>query len=115
MLRRAFLSALAAVPGFPVSASTRARSRDESRTATPVEREGDMWFWYYVYSATTRDRVMSTPESRELAVSEMNLTALSDAEAREVLRRANAGGYTLDDMPDQWRRVLRSIDQVEFT
>jgi hypothetical protein len=73
-----------------------------------------MWFWYYVYSVVQKDRVMSTEESREHAVSEMDLTSLSDAGARRILERANNGEYTISDMPDQWREVFDSIDQVEF-
>ena len=73
-----------------------------------------MWFWYYVYSAVQEDRVMSTEQSRKHAVSEMNLTSLSNTEAHQVLKQANNGEYTISDMPDQWWKVFDSIDRVEF-
>lgn len=58
---------------------------------------------------------MSTELSRKHTVREMNLSALSDAEARRILERANDGEVTLNDMPDRWRRVLREIYQVKIT
>ena len=111
MFRRTYLNVLAVLPGLSFT-----RPHGESRTTiTPIEREGDLWFWYYVYSAATRDHVLSMERSRERAVNEMNLTVLIEEEAREVLRRAHAGEYTIDNMPDRWLRVLRSIDQIDFT
>lgn len=110
MFRRTFLNVLAALPGLQFT-----RSRGESRTMTPIEREGDLWFWYYVYSAATRDHVLSMECSWEWAVNEMNLTVLSNEEGREVLRRAHAGEYTIGNMPDRWLRIFRSMDQIEFT
>jgi len=113
MLRRTYLHVLSALPALPI---TRERTRWQDQVDTPTFKdEADMWFWYYVYSTIQKERVMSTERSRKHAVSEMDLTALSDAEARHTLERANDGELTLDDMPDQWRRVLGEIDQVKIT
>lgn len=114
MLRRTVLHALTALPVVSVPEPLTQSRGTSSTTTYPVEREDDLWFWYYVYSANQRERVMSTGRSREHAVSEMDLTALSTDEAREMLRRANDGEYGIDDMPDRWQRMLTSIEQVEF-
>lgn len=106
MLRRAFLSLLAALPSIPTSTD-----RPESSVAEPaIEDEGDMWFWYYVHAAITRPRVMSTEQSRKHAVSEMNLDSLSDGDARRILKRADDGDYAIGDMPDKWRSAFEDID-----
>jgi hypothetical protein len=114
MLRRAFLNTVAALPGVSLAERLFASPEVSSPSAESIEQEGDMWFWYYVYTAIREDRVMSTERSRKHAVSEMNLTTLSNTEARQVLKRANDGEYTSSDMPDQWREVFDSIDRVEF-
>ena len=114
MLRRAFLNTLATLSGISVSERLFTSHDAPGLTAKTIEQEGDMWFWYYVYAALREDRVMSTEGSRKHAVSEMNLTSLSNTEARQVLKRANDGEYTSSDMPDQWREVFDSIGRVEF-
>lgn len=114
MLRRAFLNMLAVLPGVSLSERLFGSHDAPSPTAETIEQEGDMWFWYYVYTAGRTDRVMSTERSRKHAVSEMNLTSLSDTEARQVLKRANKGEFTCSDMPDQWREVFDDLDRVEF-
>ena len=113
MLRRTFLNALAALPVVSVPERL-SQPRDASSTTITVEQEDDMWFWYYVYSASQTKVVMSTARSREHAVNEMQLTVLSERQAREILRRANDGEFGPDDMPDRWRRVLADIHKVEF-
>ncbi|AGB33694.1 hypothetical protein Natpe_3944 (plasmid) [Natrinema pellirubrum DSM 15624] len=114
MLRRAFLNTVATLPGVSLAERLFAPPEASSPSAESIEQEGDMWFWYYVYTAIREDRVMSTEQSRKHAVNEMNLTTLSNTEARQVLKRANDGEYTSSDMPDQWREVFDSIDRVEF-
>jgi hypothetical protein len=114
MLRRAFLNTLAALPAVSVPERLVGSCGASGSTTETVNQEGDMWFWYYVYAALQKDRVMSTEQSRKHAVSEMNLTSLNDSDARQVLKRANNGEYTISDMPDQWREALDSIDQVRF-
>jgi len=114
MLRRAFLNTVATLPGVSLTERLFASPEASSPSAESIEQESDMWFWYYVYTAIREDRVMSTERSRKHVVSEMNLTTLSNTEARQVLKRANDGEYTSSDMPDQWREVFDSIDRVEF-
>lgn len=109
MLRRAYLSVLAALP--IVSVPDRLTRRRETPPA--VEQEDNHRFWWYVYSAATRNG-LSTERSRDRAIDELTLTDLTDDEAREVLQRAYDGVYTIDDIPERWRRVLRSIDKVEY-
>jgi hypothetical protein len=114
MLRRTFLDTVAALPGVSVSGRLFASHDAPSPTAETIEQEGDMWFWYFVYTAGGTDCVMSTERSRKHAVSEMDLTSLSNTEARHVLKRANNGDYTRNDMPDQWREVFDDLNRVEF-
>jgi hypothetical protein len=114
MLRRAFLNTVATLPVVSLAERLFASPEASSPSAESIEQEGDMWFWYYVYAAGREDRVMSTERSRKHAVSEMNLTTLSNTEARQVLKRANDGEYTSSDMPDQWREMFDSIGRVEF-
>lgn len=114
MLRRSFLNTVAALPGVSLAERLFTSSKMSSPSPESIEQEGDMWFWYYVYTAVREDCVMSTERSRKHAVSEMNLTTLGNTEARQVLKRANDGEYTSSDMPDQWREVFDSIDRVEF-
>lgn len=71
MIRRAFLNALAALSTGSVPTRLFRPCYALSPPTERVNQEGDMWFWYYVYSAVQKDRVMSTEESRDHAVSEM--------------------------------------------
>ena len=114
MLRRTFLDALAALPVVSVPERL-TQSRDaSSATKIQIAREGDMWFWFYAYLAC-KDSGMSTERARDHAVTKMELTSLNDRQARHILEQAAHDEFTLDDMPDRWRRVMESIDQVEFT
>lgn len=109
MLRRAFLNVLAVLPAVSVPE----RATPEQKTTSPVEREDNHRFWFLVHSAATRNG-LSTERARARAVDELTLTDLTDDEAREVLQRAYDGVYTIDDIPERWRQVLRSIDKVEY-
>lgn len=110
MLRRAYLSVLAALPIVSVP------DRLTRRCGTPpdVKQEDNHRFWWYVYSAATRNG-LSTERSRDRAIDELTLTELSDADARRILKQAHNGEYGLDDMPDRWKHIFDTIDQVEFT
>jgi len=116
MLRRTYLHVLSSLSVLPelIVPGEDTRRQDYADTLA-LSDEGDLWFWYYVYLATQRERVMSTERSRERAVNEMNLTHFNDAETQHILEQANDGEITLDDMPDQWRRVLSELDQVPIT
>ena len=111
MLRRAFLNTVAALPGVSLAERLFASPEVSSPSAESIEQEGDMWFWYYVYTAIREDCVMSTERSRKHAVSEMNLTTLSNTEARQVLKRAHDGEYTSSDMHDKRRDGFDRIER----
>lgn len=110
MLRRSYLSLLSVLPTSSIIPEELSQSNDPPA----LPNEGDMWFWYYFFVATTREQVLTTEGSRKHVVNEMDLTTLSDAEALRILELASNVEYETDDMPDRWQRMFDKIDQVEF-
>jgi hypothetical protein len=87
MLRRAFRNTLAALPRALTSERLFRSHNAPSPATETIKQEGDMWFRYYVYAAGRSVSVMGTEWSRKHSISEMDLTSLSNTEARQVLTR----------------------------
>ncbi|WP_281195509.1 hypothetical protein [Halorubrum sp. F4] len=54
---------------------------------------------------------MSTVYSREHVVSEMDFDTVTEAEAIQALALANAGYYTLDDIPVHWQLYFDDVER----
>jgi hypothetical protein len=68
-------------------------------------------FWFYFYSAVTKPQTMSTARSREYVVEEeLEMESVSEQEAIRALELADAGYYTLDDIPAAWRTYFEQVE-----
>lgn len=54
---------------------------------------------------------MSTASSREQVVEELHFEEITDQEVLRTLELANAGHYSLEDMPDNWQKCFDAIGQ----
>lgn len=108
MLRRTYLATVTHLSALPFISS---KKGDVKPTPTEVVAEGNMMYWFHFRNAIQKDRVMSTPESRVRAVNDVNLVQASDEEAIELLRRANNGEYSLEDIPTTWRDYFDEVEE----
>jgi hypothetical protein len=108
MLRRTYLATITHLSALPFVSS---KEGDVKPTPTEIVAEGNMMYWFYFRNALTKERVMNTPESRVRAVKDVDLVQASDEEAIELLKRANNGEYTLDDIPTTWREYFDGVEE----
>lgn len=107
MLRRTFIKILPSLSALPFLPNGKA---PEPQLPT----DGNLMFWFYFYSAVTKQRAMSTAQSREHVVKEeLEMASISEQEAIDALARADAGYYTLDDVPATWRKYFEQVE-TEF-
>lgn len=104
MLRRTFikiLPSLSALPFFPNHETTEPR----------LPADGNLLFWYHFYSAITKQQTMSTARSREYVVEqELEMEYVSEQEAIRALELADAGYYSLGDIPAAWRDYFEQVE-----
>lgn len=107
MFRRTFiktLPSLSALPFFP--------NHTPSEPRLPAD--GNLMFWFYFYSAVTKQRPMSTARSREHVVrEELDMASVTEQEAIRALELADAGHYTREDVPVTWRDYFEQVE-AEF-
>ena len=103
MLRRTYLKTLSALSTLPFAPDVTPEPR------LPSDRH--VMFWYYFRSAIEYERPFSTARSREQVVEDLDFEQTTDEEALRVLELADAGRYSLEDMPDNWRSYFETVEQ----
>lgn len=105
MFRRAFLSALSAIPRISLLPD-----RFQPEYPAKLPSEGSLMFWSHFYAATQRG-TLSTDWARQETVDDLELDTLGDDEAIQFLRLASDGLYDVEDMPEQWHGIFETMER----
>ena len=103
MLRRSYLKILYGLSTLPFIPNLTPEPR--------LPADGHLMYWFHFRSAIKREKSMSTERSREHVVNEMAFKNTTEQEAIRALERADAGYYTLDDIPENWRSYFENVEQ----
>lgn len=103
MFRRALLRALTGLSVLPLV----------PRSVTPDPPElpasGNLMFWYHFWQAIEHGS-MSSAQSRETVVEDLDFEHVSEQEAKRALKLASAGYYDPDDVPREWREYFNQVE-----